>query len=144
MMRLALEVAREAGAHGDVPVGAVIARNGQVVATAGNGRELDTDPTAHAEMLVLREAARTLGTRRLTGCTLYVTLEPCPMCAGAILLARPDAVIFGALDPRAGCCGSVYRLTEDVRLGLGQIPAHGGVLAEECGALLTEFFARKR
>lgn len=143
-MRIALEEAKIAGARGDIPVGAVIVRNGEAIAQAGNRREADNDPTAHAEMLVLREASAKLGTRRLTGTTLYVTLEPCPMCAGAIVLARPDAVIFGAHDTRTGCCGSIYRLTEDARLGLGTVPAHGGVLAGECAALLENFFRSRR
>lgn len=143
-MRLALEEAQLAATLGDIPVGAVIVRGGQILARAGNRREADGDPTAHAEMLVLREAARQVGSRRLAGCTLYVTLEPCPMCAGAIAMARPDAVIFGAHDARMGCCGSVYRLTEDRAFGLGMVPAHGGVLATECAALLEAFFKDRR
>lgn len=143
-MRLALEAARLAGEAGDVPVGAVVVRQGEVIATAGNRREALGDPTAHAEMLILRQAAEVLGTRRLAGCTLYVTLEPCPMCAGAIALARPDAVVFGAHDGRMGCCGSVYRLTEDPALGLGAVPTHGGILAADCAKILEDFFIRKR
>lgn len=143
-MRLALEEARNAAGWGDVPVGAVIVRGDDVIARAGNRREADADPTAHAEMLALREASRAQEARRLRGCILYVTLEPCPMCAGAIALARPDAVVFGAHDARSGCCGSVYRLTEDTRLGLGSVPAHGGVLAQECAALLERFFQQRR
>lgn len=143
-MRLALEEAARAAAHGDVPVGAVLVHNDIVIAASGNRREADRDPLAHAEMLVLREGARALGTRRLSGCTLYVTLEPCPMCAGAIALARPDAVYFGAHDARAGCCGSVYRLTEDARLGLGTVPAYGGILSDDCAEILESFFAARR
>ena len=143
-MRIALEEARIAADHGDIPVGAVIVREGELIARAGNRREADGDPTAHAEIIALREAAASLGTRRLSGCTLYVTLEPCPMCAGAIALARPDAVIFGAHDERTGCCGSVYRLTEDPRLGLGTVSCHGGILAAECAALLEDFFTSRR
>ncbi len=143
-MRLALEEAKRAGERGEIPVGAVVVRAGEVIARAGNDRERSLDPLGHAEALALRGAARALKARRLCGCTLYVTLEPCPMCAGAILLSRPDAVVFGARDERAGCCGSVYRLTEDADLGLGSVPAHGGVLAAECAALLDEFFARRR
>lgn len=143
-MRMALDAARDAAALGEVPVGAVIARDGALLARAGNRRETQKDPTAHAEILALREAAAALGDWRLRGCTLYVTLEPCPMCAGAIALARPDAVVFGARDARSGCCGSVYRLTEDARLGLGAVPALGGVLAEACAALLDSFFSHRR
>ncbi|MDL2319313.1 nucleoside deaminase [Eubacteriales bacterium OttesenSCG-928-A19] len=143
-MRAALDAAARAGEAGEIPVGAALVRAGEAIAIAGNEREALGDPTAHAEMLVLREAARRLGTRRLSGCTLYVTLEPCPMCAGAIVLARPDAVVFGAHDARAGCCGSVYRLTEDTALGLGMVPAHGGVLAAECAAILEAFFQARR
>lgn len=143
-MRVAIKAAGAAAAHGDIPVGAVIVHGGKAIAVAGNRREADGDPTAHAEMLALRAAAQALGRRRLSGCTLYVTLEPCPMCAGAIAMARPDAVIFGAHDARMGCCGSVYRLTEDAALGLGAVPAHGGVLAGECAALLESFFHERR
>ncbi|MCL1965511.1 MAG: nucleoside deaminase [Firmicutes bacterium] len=143
-MRLALEEAAGAGARGEIPVGAVVVFGGAVIAAAGNSRESTNDPTAHAEMLALRAAAAKLARRRLMGCTLYVTLEPCPMCAGAIAMARPDAVVFGSRDRRAGCCGSVYRLTEDPALGLGVVPAHGGVLAGACAELLHEFFKNKR
>lgn len=143
-MRLALAEAERAGQAGDVPVGALIVYEGRAIASAGNRREALGDPTAHAEMLVLRQAAAALGTRRLAGCTLFVTLEPCPMCAGAIALARPDAVVFGAHDARMGCCGSVYRLTEDGALGLGMVPAHGGILAAECAQTLEHFFAQRR
>lgn len=143
-MREALAEAQAAADAGDTPVGAVLVRDDTLIARAGNRREALGDPTAHAEMLVLREGAAKLGTRRLSGCTLYVTLEPCPMCAGAVALARPDAVIFGAHDTRFGCCGSVYRLTEDERLGLGAVPAHGGILAAECAAILEAFFRKAR
>ena len=136
--------AQKAAELSEIPVGAVIVKNGQIIAAAGNRRETWRDPTAHAEMIVLREAARALSTRRLSGCALYVTLEPCPMCAGAIALARPDAVFFGADDPKSGCCGSVYRLTEDPALHLGAVPAYGGILAEECAALISDFFQRRR
>ena len=143
-MRMALAEAERAGARGEIPVGAVVVFEGAPVAMAGNVREATKDPTAHAEMVALRAAAAALGRRRLTGCSLYVTLEPCPMCAGAIALARPDAVYFGARDSRAGCCGSVYRLTEDPALGLGMVPCHGGVLAEACAEVLGRFFAKRR
>lgn len=143
MMCLALEKAREAGQSGEVPVGAVVARGDDVIACAANAREHSLDPTAHAEVLAMREAALKLGSRRLTGCTLYVTLEPCPMCAGTIVMARPDAVVFGAADSAAGCTGSVYAITEDPAFG-ACIPAYGGVLEEECTQVLREFFASRR
>jgi tRNA(adenine34) deaminase len=143
MMRTALEKAKEAGENGEVPVGALVARGDEIIACAANARERSLDPTAHAEILALREAAARLHTRRLTGCTLYVTLEPCPMCAGAIVMARPDAVVFGAADPAAGCAGSVYAITEDPVFGTF-IPAYGGVLEAECAQLLKHFFVRRR
>lgn len=142
-MRAALCMARKAARWGDVPVGALVVKAGRIVAAAANEREKGGDPTAHAEMLALRRAARRLGTRRLEGCLLYVTLEPCAMCAGAIAAARPDAVIYGAFDPTAGCAGSVYELCGDPALGNG-VPIVGGVLEGECAALLSEFFKEKR
>lgn len=143
MMALALKQARLALAAGEIPVGAVIARGDAVIAAAHNRRELDRDPTAHAEMVAIRQAARALGGRRLTGCTLYVTLEPCPMCAGAIVMAGLDRVVYGASDPQQGCTGSVYRITEDPAFS-HFCPADGGVLAEECRALLESFFRGAR
>ena len=143
MMALALEQARLALAAGEIPVGAVIARGDAVIAAAHNRRELDKDPTAHAEVVAIRQAARALGGRRLTGCTLYVTLEPCPMCAGAIVMAGLDRVVYGASDPQQGCTGSVYRITEDPAFS-HFCPADGGVLAEECRALLESFFRGAR
>ena len=143
MMALALEQARLALAAGEIPVGAVIARGDAVIAAAHNRRELDRDPTAHAEVVAIRQAARALGGRRLTGCTLYVTLEPCPMCAGAIVMAGLDRVVYGASDPQQGCTGSVYRITEDPAFS-HFCPADGGVLAEECRALLESFFRGAR
>ena len=142
-MRLALEEAEKAAALGEIPVGAVVVRGGEVLSRAGNCREASGDPTAHAEMLALRAAAQALGDWRLTGCTLYVTLEPCPMCAGAIALARLDAVWYGAADPAMGCCGSVYRLTEDPAFA-HCTPANGGLLSAECAAILTRFFQDRR
>ncbi len=142
-MRAALEEAERALALGEVPVGAVIECGGEIVARAHNERETGGDPTAHAEVLAIRRAAAALGRRRLDGCTLYVTLEPCPMCAGAIAMARLGEVIFGAYDDRAGCCGSLYALTEDAAFG-AVIPCSGGLLQEECRALLDRFFAEKR
>ena len=142
-MCLAIEEAEKAAALGEIPVGAVVARGGEVLSRAGNRREALNDPTAHAEMLAMRGAAQALGDWRLSGCTLYVTLEPCPMCAGAIALARLDAVWYGASDPRMGCCGSVYRLTEDPAFA-GRTPASGGLLSAECAAILTRFFQNRR
>ena len=142
-MRAALGEAAQALALGEVPVGAVVVRDGEIVARAHNERETGGDPTAHAEVLAIRRAARALGRRRLSDCTLYVTLEPCPMCTGAIAMARLGEVVFGAYDERAGCCGSLYALTEDAAFG-AVIPSSGGLLEEECRALLDRFFAEKR
>ncbi len=144
-MGLALEEARAAAAHDDVPIGAVVARtgSGEVLARRHNERELAQDPTAHAEVLALRDAAEKLGTWRLDGCTLVVTLEPCPMCAGAAWAARIDAVVFGAADPKAGSLGSLYNLAVDPRLN-HELTVIDGVRAAECGALLTTFFADRR
>ena len=142
-MALAIERAREAERHGDVPIGAVIARGEEVLAAAGNERELRADPTAHAEILAIRAAAEALGGWRLPGTTLYVTLEPCAMCAGAIVLARIPSVVFGAPDPKAGAAGSVL----DVLAGpaLNHRPeVTSGVREAECAALLREFFADRR
>ena len=142
-MREALKEAALALEMGEVPVGAVIARGGEIIARAHNERETGGDPTAHAEVLAIRRAAQALGTRRLDGCTLYVTLEPCPMCAGAIVMARLSEVVFGAYDERAGCCGSLYALTEDSAFG-AVTPCSGGLLEDECRALLDRFFAARR
>ena len=142
-MRLALEEARMAAAEDEVPVGAIVVAAGRVIASAHNQREQLADPTAHAEMIALTQAAAALGSWRLEGCTLYVTLEPCPMCAGAIVLARIPRVVFGATDPKAGAVRSLYRLLDDPRLN-HRCEIVEGVMAQECGALLTEFFAAKR
>ena len=142
-MRLALEEATQAGAHGDVPVGAVAIVDGRVVASRHNERELRRDPTAHAEILALQDAASHLGSWRLGAVTLVVTLEPCPMCAGAAVAARVGRLVFGAADPKAGACGSLYQLCADPRLN-HELPVRGGVLAAECGGLLEEFFAGRR
>ncbi len=142
-MSLALEEARAAAEHGDTPVGAAIFQGDTLLAAAGNRRELDGDPTAHAELLVIREAARILGGWRLPNTTLYVTLEPCPMCAGAIVLARIPRVVFGASDPKAGAAGSVLDVLTEPALNHNP-EVEAGVMAEECGALLTEFFAGRR
>ena len=143
MMRLALQQAQLACCAGEIPVGAVVARGDEVIAVGHNRRELDGDPTAHAEIVAIRAAAKQLGGRRLNGCTLYVTLEPCPMCAGAIVMAGLQRVVYGAADPKQGCTGSVYRITEDPAF-THYCPADGGVLAEECEVLLDTFFDRKR
>src|SRR3954468_1369072 len=138
MMRRALSLAREALSLGEVPVGSVIAHQGRIIAQAFNLRETLKDPTAHAERLALTLAGRALGTWRLDDCTLYVTLEPCPMCAGAIVQARLPRVVYGEADPRAGACDSLYRLTSDPRLN-HRAEVQAGLLAEECGALLSDF-----
>jgi len=143
MMRLALGEAESAAAHHDVPIGAVVARAGQVLAVAGNERELRADPTAHAEVLALRAAAERLGGWRIPDATIYVTLEPCAMCAGAIVLARVPRVVYGATDPKAGAAGSVLDVLGEPRLN--HRPAvEGGVLAAESAALLERFFAARR
>jgi tRNA(adenine34) deaminase len=143
LMRLALEEARAAGAEGDVPVGAVVARGDEVVARAGNAREREQDPTAHAEILALRQAARAVGSWHLEGCTLYVTLEPCAMCAGALVLARIDRLVLSAADPKAGFAGSLGDIVRDGRLN-HEVEVTVGVLAEECGEVLRAFFAERR
>jgi tRNA(adenine34) deaminase len=143
MMALAIKRAREAERHGDVPIGAVIAREGEVLAAAGNERERRADPTAHAEILAIRAAAEALGGWRLPDTTLYVTLEPCPMCAGAIVLARISAVVYGAPDPKAGAAGSVLDVLAEPALN-HRPEVTGGVLEPECAALLRGFFAARR
>jgi tRNA(adenine34) deaminase len=142
-MRLALREAERASEHDDVPIGAVVAHAGELIAAGHNERELRQDPTAHAETIALREAARALGSWRVLEAVLYVTLEPCPMCAGAIVLARIPRVVFGASDPKAGACGSVLDVLAEPRLNHRPDVA-SGLLAEECGALLSEFFASRR
>lgn len=142
-MRLAVREAARAGEHADVPVGAVVVRSGEVVATAHNERELRQDPTAHAEILVLRDAARALGSWRVLDSALYVTLEPCAMCAGALVLARVARVVWGAADPKAGAAGSVLDVLGEPRLNHRPDVA-GGLLADECAALLSEFFTTRR
>ncbi|MDX6602722.1 MAG: tRNA(adenine34) deaminase [Solirubrobacterales bacterium] len=142
-MALAIERAREADRHGDVPIGAVIARGEEVLAAAGNERELRADPTAHAEILAIRAAAEALGGWRLPDTTLYVTLEPCAMCAGAIVLARIPAVVFGAPDPKAGAAGSVLDVLAEPALN-HRPEVTGGVLEPECASLLREFFVARR
>ena len=142
-MAQALEQARLALDGDEVPVGAVITCNGQVIARAHNQRELLHDPTAHAEMIAITQAAEHVGNWRLEGCTLYVTLEPCAMCAGAIVLARLPRLVFGAADPKAGAVGSVYDIPRDPRLN-HTVDVTAAVLEQECGEILSEFFRRKR
>jgi tRNA(adenine34) deaminase len=142
-MRLALREAERALEHEDVPIGAVVVRGGEVLAAAHNERELRQDPTAHAEMIALREAARALGTWRVLDTVVYVTLEPCAMCAGAIVLARVPRVVYGASDPKAGACGSVLDVLGEPRLNHRPEVA-GGLLAADCGQLLSTFFADRR
>jgi tRNA(adenine34) deaminase len=139
----ALALARVAGARGEVPVGAVIVKDGAVIGRGGNAPIAGTDPTAHAEIAALRDAGRALGNYRLPGCDLYVTIEPCAMCAGAILHARIARVVYGAADPKTGACGSVVDLFAEPRLNHHATVA-GGVRASECGLLLTEFFTARR
>jgi tRNA(adenine34) deaminase len=142
-MRLAIREAELALAHDDVPVGALVVRDGEVIGAGHNERELRSDPTAHAEMLALREAARTLESWRVLDSVLYVTLEPCAMCAGAMVLARVPRVIYGATDPKAGAAGSVIDVLGEPRFNHRPDVA-GGLLAAECGALLTGFFGSRR
>jgi tRNA(adenine34) deaminase len=142
-MREALAEAQLAVQHGDVPVGAVVVREGRIVARAHNERELRGDPTAHAEILALRSAAEVVGNWRLGGCTLYVTLEPCVMCAGALQQSRIDRVVFAAADPKGGATGTLYNVAADPRLNHEVVVTHG-VLATESSQLLSEFFARHR
>ena len=142
-MNEALSEARLAAAAGEMPVGCVIVREGEIIARAHNECEALRDATAHAELLAVRRASAACGDWRLNRCTLYVTLEPCPMCAGAIMQARVGRLVYGAADPGQGCAGSLYRIPEDPAFP-HFCPSDGGVLAEECEALLKEFFARRR
>ena len=142
-MDLALAEARRAPEHGDVPVGAVALVDGAVIASRHNERELRGDPVAHAELLVLQDAAAALGSWRLDQVTLVVTLEPCPMCAGALVAARLGRLVFGTADPKAGACGSLYNLCADPRLN-HEVPVTAGVAADACAALLVDFFSQRR
>src|SRR5271157_6434245 len=142
-MQEALRLAREGADAGEVPVGAVVAMAGEIVGRGWNSPIASNDPTAHAEILALREAAARIGNYRLEGATLYSTLEPCAMCAGALVAARVGRLVFGAPDPKAGACGSLYQLCADPRLN-HELPVRGGVLADECGRVLEEFFAGRR
>ena len=142
-MRLALARARRAEALDEVPVGAVVVREGRVIASGYNLRESRQDATLHAEMIAIRRACRKLGSFRLEDCTLYVTLEPCPMCAGAVVNARIPRLVYGASDPKAGCCETLYALCTDPRFN-HRAEVRGGVLAEECGEILRSYFRKKR
>jgi tRNA(adenine34) deaminase len=142
-MRLALEQARRAAAAGEVPIGAVVVKDGEVIAAAHNLRETNCDPTAHAEILAIRQAAAAIQAWRLEGCSLFVTIEPCPMCAGAAVLARVAEIVYGAPDPKAGACGTLMDVARDQRLN-HQIAVTGGVLAGECAGIIREFFAERR
>lgn len=142
-MQLALAEAQAAAAEGEAPVGAIVVCHDRVIAAAHNQRETLRDPTAHAEMIAITQAAESLGSWRLEGCTLYVTLEPCPMCAGGIVQARIPRVVYGATDPKAGAVESLYTLLSDARLN-HRSQVQGGVLAEPCGKILTDFFRARR
>jgi tRNA(adenine34) deaminase len=142
-MREALALAASAGKLGEVPVGAVVVKDGEVIGRGGNRPVSTADPTAHAEIVALREAAARLGNYRLTGCELFVTLEPCAMCVGAMMHARVSRVVYGARDPKTGACGSVVDLPGVDRLN-HHAEFQGGILADECGALLKRFFAERR
>ena len=142
-MDAALTKASEAAAAGEVPIGAVIVRNGRIIAAEHNRCVLDVDPTAHAEILAIRGAAKKLGDWRLSGCTMVVTLEPCCMCAGAIVLARIDRLVYGAADPKAGAAETLYQICSDSRLN-HQMEIISGIRPDECGAILTDFFQAQR
>lgn len=142
-MQVAIESAKIAEDNGDVPIGAVIVHNGSMIGRAWNQRQQLNDPTAHAEIIALTQAAAALESWRLNGCTIYVTLEPCSMCAGALVLARIDRLVYGCSDPKAGACGSLYNIVQDERLN-HRVEVTSGVLAEECGGLLSGFFAKRR
>jgi tRNA(adenine34) deaminase len=142
-MACALAEAQSAGRTGEIPVGAVVVADGRIVGAAGNRRQADADPTAHAEILALRQAASALGSWRLAGTTVYVTLEPCPMCAGALVAARVSRLVFGAADPKAGACGSLYNLCADPRLN-HEVTVVPGVCEAEGAGLLREWFGARR
>lgn len=142
-MRAALAEAHAAYEDGDVPIGGVVVRAGRIIGRGRNQREKLSDPTAHAEIIAISAAAAEVGSWRLENCTLYVSLEPCAMCAGAIVLSRMDRLVFGAIDPKAGACVSLYQITSDSRLN-HRVPHVAGVLGDECAALLRDFFAEQR
>lgn len=142
-MRAAMEEAKKAEAIGEVPIGAVVVRDGQIIGRGHNLRETTLDSTAHAEMIAIREASSALGAWRLLDCTLYVTLEPCPMCAGALVQSRLPRVVYGTADPKAGCAGTLMNLLQEPRFN-HRVDIVEGVLQEECAAMLTDFFRRLR
>jgi len=142
-MRMAIDAALVAEENGDVPIGAVIVHEGRVIARAYNQREQLKDPTAHAEIIALTQAAAALGLWRLHGGTIYVTLEPCPMCSGALVLARLDRLVYGCPDPKTGACGSLYDIVRDGRLN-HRLEVTAGVLADDCAGLLQDFFKQRR
>ena len=142
-MRMALGLAENAAKAGEIPVGAVIVREGRVIGRGANCRECGTDPTLHAEIVAMREAARGSGGWRLEGCTLYVTLEPCPMCAGALILSRISRLVFGCHDPKAGACGSLYDIPGDSRFN-HKVSVQNGIMREECARILRDFFRARR
>ena len=142
-IRIALDQAAIAEENSDVPIGAVIVYENQIIGKAYNQREQLQDPTAHAEIIALTQAAGALGTWRLHGCTMYVTLEPCPMCAGALVLARVDRLVYGCADPKTGACGSLYNIVQDDRLN-HRLKVTSGILAEQCSQLLQDFFQHRR
>lgn len=142
-MQAALDLAMQAADNGEVPVGAIIVKDGEIIGRGSNAPISLSDPSAHAEMLAIRNAASILGNYRLVGCTLYVTLEPCAMCTGVIQHARLSKVVYGASDPKTGACGSVVNLMSETKLN-HHTEVHGGVLAEECGAILSAFFKQRR
>lgn len=142
-MKMAIEQAGIAEENGDVPIGAVIVYKNQIIAKAYNQRQQLNDPTAHAEIIALTQAAAALESWRLNGCTIYVTLEPCPMCAGALVLSRMDRLVYGCNDPKTGACKSLYNIVQDERLN-HRLKVTSGALAEECGKLLQDFFQRRR
>lgn len=142
-MGLALELALKAAGEGEIPVGAVVVRAGRILGKGANCREAGADPTLHAEIVAMREAARENGNWRLHGCTLYVTLEPCPMCAGALVLSRVQRLVYGCPDPKTGACGSLYDIVRDTRLN-HKVFVQGGILSEECARILRDFFQARR
>ncbi len=142
-VQMAIEQAKIAEENGDVPIGAVIVYENRIIGKAYNQREQLQDPTAHAEIIALTQAAAAMENWHLNGCTIYVTLEPCPMCAGALVLSRMDGLVYGCDDPKAGACKSLYNIVQDERLN-HRLEVTSGVLAEQCGQLLQEFFAQRR
>lgn len=143
IMQKALEMAHIAKEHGDVPVGALVIKDGEIIGRGENRRQLNADPLAHAECIALKDAASNIGSWNLSQCSLYVTLEPCPMCAGAIILSRISNVYFGAYDKEIGCCGTLYNLPEDERMNW-RANVYGGIMEKECADILTQFFKSKR